>query len=102
VSLHIARCVTQAFIRIFEDQVLRMAMGKAANQSFSPGVHSGKLNDEKVRTITDSWVRFICRSLPGVDVVEKSAYVFADGGDAAPKADEVAECKFKLCCYNVP
>ena len=68
-----------------------MAMGKAANQSFSPGVHSRKLTADKARAITDSWVRFVCRSLPAVDVVEKTGYVFVEGGDA-PKAmqDEVA------------
>ena len=65
-----------------------MVMGKGANEHFQPGVHTGKLTDEKVKTITDQWVRYVCRSHPGVDVVGQSGYVFTDGSSEAPKADE--------------
>ncbi len=95
-SLHVVRCVTKAFIRAFEDQLLRMAMGKAANVIFQPGVHTGKLTEDKVKTITDAWVRYVCRSLPGIDVAGQCRYIFTDGGDQAPKADEASTERLQL------
>lgn len=98
--LHFARCDTKAYVRTFEDQLLRMAMGKAANQIFQPGVHSGKLTAEKVQTITESWVRYVSRSLPGVDVVQKANFVFVEGGGASSvKPEEAANEHSQVCVF---
>ncbi len=85
-------------MRTFEDQLLRMAMGKAANQSSQPGVHTGKLTAEKAQTITESWVRYVSRTLPGVDVVRKANFVFVEGGDVSLVQPEVAVNEHSQVC----
>jgi hypothetical protein len=71
----------QALLRAFEDQLIRLTMGKTQNASFVPGVHTGKFTEEKCAIVKDAWVRWVIRSLPAVDVLSKVDYVLVDKGD---------------------
>ncbi len=65
-------------------------MGKDCNQWFNPGIHTGKLTEDKIVATRDAWVRYLARSLPGCDIVDKTKYTFVAGpGDAAPGVEEV-------------
>ena len=75
----------------FEDQLIRLALGKTPNEVFNPGVHTGKLAEEKILTTRDAWVKFLSRTFPGVDVVDKTGYKFSAADSAATKPDDPEE-----------
>jgi hypothetical protein len=75
-------------IRQFEDQLVRLAMGKAPNVHFNPGVTTGKLSTVKVEAARDAWVRHMVRSLPGVDIIGKTGYTFTANPDEPQEKEE--------------
>ncbi len=78
----------QVFIQQFEDQLIRMALGKAANGHFSPNVHTGKLSSDKVVAIKDAWVKSMSRALSGVNIVDAAKYTFKEEPGDDKKEDE--------------
>ncbi len=74
---------------MFEDQLIRLALGKEANVHFSPGAATGKFIEEKAQKTKDAWVRHLVKALPGIDVLGKSGYTFKDDDGSAVMVDEV-------------
>lgn len=46
------------YLRIFEHQAVRLAMGKGGSSTFHPGV-SGAVTEAKLDTIRDNWLSFL-------------------------------------------
>ena len=61
----------------YEIQFLRMALGKAATGVFAPGIHTGKMTEEKAIALRDSWVRYLARTFPDKDLLTVAGYSFA-------------------------
>ena len=53
-----------------------MAMGKPPLATFPPEVHTGKINEEKIISIRDSWVRYLERKFPGKGIATLVSYTF--------------------------
>jgi hypothetical protein len=79
----------EGLIREFEDQLTRLAMGKAPNAHFQPGVATGKMTEEKVLATRNAWARYLLRSFPGIDILGKCGYVLDDDQDPDEKDNEV-------------
>ena len=78
-------------------------MGKVASGTFPPEVHTGKLTEEKVVMIRDSWVRYLERKFPGKGIAALVSYSFkvVEGeGSSAKVVDEVL-VTFKSHDYSV-
>jgi len=69
-----------------------MAMGKLALSAFPPEVHTGKITEEKMQTVRDSWVRYLERRFPGKSTANLVKYNFkqVEGEEDTSKlSDEV-------------
>ena len=80
--------LVQVYFRHFEDQLIRLAMGKPPNGHFIPGVDTGKLDADTIDDIMDKWILSVCRALSGIDILGLSGYV-PKGSCGAATSDEV-------------
>ncbi len=67
----------------FSIQLVRMAAGKQAD----PGVHTGKLNDEKIVAIKDVWVRHIGKKCPELPMEVQYVFTTIVNGSAGEGLD---------------
>ncbi len=91
----------QDYIYDFEIQLVRMAMGKLAAGSFSPEVHTGKLTEDKIAIIRDSWVRYLERKFPGKGIAALVSYSFkvVEGEESSTKLSDEVLVTFKAHDY---
>jgi hypothetical protein len=81
----------QACIRDFENQLVRLTLGKPPRKVFEPKVVTGRMTKEKIITCRDSWVKYVSKQLELNTLAADVSYTFAVGDADEPEADEVAE-----------
>lgn len=84
-------CSCKVWIHDFEVQLVRLSLGKPPTSTFIPGVHTGKMNADKIGIVTDAWVRHIARQHPDHNIAQLASYIFADKdvGNQDTLGDEV-------------